>query len=109
MEDRIGKIQEVRFGIGGYNDAQMGLTVTLGSAKGSWGVMSFKGFWSDRSPGAQWSESDQDVRFAEVVRYIRDLLRAAKVESLDQLVGKPVLVTFDGTDLKAWRILEEAI
>ena len=35
MEKKLGKIQSVRFGHGGYQDACIGISVTLGD--GSWG------------------------------------------------------------------------
>lgn len=31
MEKRIGKIQKIKFGFGGYQDAQFGVSVTLSS------------------------------------------------------------------------------
>ena len=36
MEKRLGKIEEVHFGLGGYQGAMLGLHVTLGD--GGWGV-----------------------------------------------------------------------
>jgi hypothetical protein len=36
-------------------------------------------------------------------------LKDAKVNSVDELKGKPVEVTFDGNMLKEWRILTEVL
>lgn len=36
MEKKLGKIQDVKFGIGGYQDAMIGLFITLGN--NGWGV-----------------------------------------------------------------------
>lgn len=109
METKIGKITEAEFGIGGYNDAQIGLSLTFGSRKESWGCGSFSGFWADRPDRAQWSEADQAARFAETMRLLRDTLRAANKQHVAELVGVPVECTFDGNILKSWRVLEEAI
>jgi hypothetical protein len=43
------------------------------------------------------------------MRYVSSLLKDAKVNSVDQLKGKPVEVTFDGNMLKSWRILTEVL
>lgn len=37
LETKIGKIKSIKFGKGGYDDAMIGLTIHLGSDKGSWG------------------------------------------------------------------------
>ena len=41
MEKRLGKIESVSFGLGGYQGAMLGLHVTLGD--GSWGCWRLKG------------------------------------------------------------------
>ena len=43
MEKRLGKIESVSFGLGGYQGAMLGLHVTLGD--GSWGVGVTKANW----------------------------------------------------------------
>jgi hypothetical protein len=43
------------------------------------------------------------------MRYVSKLLKDAKVNSVDELKGKPVEVTFDGNMLKEWRILTEVL
>ena len=104
----LGRIQKVRVGIGGYQDAQFGIWFTLGSA--GWGVQDGRGFWSMKpTPDCKWTEADQNGSFAELARYILELLRSAKVESVDALLNKPIEVEFDGNLLKSWRILEEVL
>lgn len=107
----IGKIQGVRFGYGGYDDAMIGLSLSLGSDKESWGVGDFKGTWGmNPSKHAKWTEADQTKHWGDTVRFIRDLLKQAKKSELNDLVGIPVECTFDGMGkLESWRILEEAI
>ena len=111
MEKRLGKIESVRFGLGGYQDACLGLSVTLGT-KG-WVVGDFKGSWDaesiKRTESTKWTEEERSKGYDETMRYLSKLLKDAKVDSVDKLKGVPVEVTFDGNTLKEWRILTEVI
>lgn len=112
MEKKIGKISNIRLGYGGYQDAQFGLTVELYSSKECWGVTDFKGFWSIGTKcdkNCRWTENDREKSFAGVMILVNKLLEETNKESLDQLKGIPVEVTFDGITLKSWRILTEAL
>lgn len=112
-EKKIGKIKNVSFGIGGYQDCMIGISFDLGSDKECWGVGSFKGAWSPSqikvSEHSKWTEEDRSKQLDETMRYIDDLLYRAKKQDVMKLVGVPVEVTFDGNTLKEWRILEEVI
>jgi hypothetical protein len=104
----LGKISYIALGYGGYQDAMMGLSVSI-EGKG-WGTNDFIGTWAGkRSEHAKWTEQDRDAKFAEVVHKIESLLKEAKVQSMDKLKGKPVECTFDGNLLIGWRILEEVL
>ncbi len=111
MEKKLGKIESVRFGHGGYQDAMLGLQVTL-SAKG-WGVGDFKGSWDaeliKHTEHTKWTEEDRDKGYSDTMRFLSKLLKDAKVDSVDKLKGVPVEVTFDGMMLKEWRILTEVL
>lgn len=111
MEKRLGKIEKVSFGLGGYQDICIGLNVTL--AGDFWAVSDSKAAWDanliDCSEYCKWTEEDRSAQYAEIVRYVSDLLYAAKVSNVQQLQGKPVEVTFDGMKLKSWRILTEVL
>lgn len=110
MEKRIGKINSIRLGYGGYQDTQFGLSVDF-TSKDGWGVCDFKGFWSIdiKSKNCKWTEIDRDASFAETMRLINKLLSQSNKKSLDQLKGTPVEVTFEGNRLKSWRILTEVL
>ncbi len=43
MEKRLGKIENVKFGLGGYQESMIGIHVTLGD--GSWGVCDTRSAW----------------------------------------------------------------
>ena len=103
----LGKIQSARYGFGGYQDAMLGVDFTLGGD--GWGVGDFWGVWADRSDGAKWTLEDRSAELARITDRLRDLLRDAKVQTLDQLAGRPVEVFFNGGKLSNWRILKEVL
>ncbi len=111
MEKKLGKIESVRFGHGGYQDACIGLSVTLGN--GSWGVGDFKGAWDPekikRSEHTKWTEKERSENLVDLMWFVSKLLKEAKVDSVDKLKNIPVEVTFDGMMLKEWRILTEVL
>ena len=110
MEKRIGKIKKISFGFGGYQDAQLGVSVELGSDKESWGVNDFRGFWgTDRSTSCKWTEKDREIALGKMCMWVKDLITDSNKTKIDQLAGVPVEVTFDGNLLKEWRILTEVI
>ena len=111
MEKRLGKIESVSFGLGGYQGAMLGIHFSLGTD--GWGVNDSRANWDAEqikwSEHSKWSEEDRDGWYAEIMRYVSKLLKDAKVDSVDKLKGKPVEVTFDGNTLKEWRILTEVL
>lgn len=111
MEKKLGKIQEVKFGLGSYQGAMLGLHVTLGD--GSWGVTSEVSTWDPEtiecSKYAKWTEEGRSKIFDEIMRYISKLLNEAKVNSINELKGIPIEATFDNNTLKEWRILKEVL
>ena len=111
MEKKLGKIESVRFGHGGYQDACIGLSVTLGD--GGWGVGDFKGGWDPemikRSENTKWTEEERNENLVDLMRFVSKLLKEAKVDSVDKLKNIPVEVTFEGMMLKEWRILTEVL
>lgn len=111
-EKRIGKIQRITVGFGGYQDEQLGVSVTLGSDKDSWGVGDFRGTWGPRikhTEHCKWTEAERQSQYADTMEFLGSLLVAAKKEHAAQLVGVPVEVEFSGMALVGWRVLEEAI
>lgn len=108
VEKKLGKIKAAKFGWGGYQDTQVGLSLELGGE--SWGVMHFDGGWGiERSGFAKWTEEERVLRLGEVVMRTKDLLTKAKVTSVDQLVGVPVEIEFDGFVMLSFRILTEVL
>lgn len=113
MEKKLGKIQDIKFGLCGYQDAQLGFNVTLGSDIHGWGVNDFKANWDYQQISigehTKWTEDDRTTHMVEMLRRISKLLSDAKVKYLHQLKGKPVECIFENNTLKGWRILTEVI
>ena len=111
MEKKLGKITKAKFGIGGYQDACIGLSVAL-DFNGS-GVHDGRTAWDankiECSDRCEWTEKDRSKEYDEIMRYLSDLLHAAKVDSVDHLVGIPVEATFNGMSLDSWRVLTEVL
>jgi hypothetical protein len=104
----LGRIQKAAFGWGGYQDAQFGLSITIGGK--SWGCGDFKGDWGiERSDHCKWSEEDRLQGLGKACIALRDILKAAGVQTVDQLAGVPIEATFNGTLLVSWRVLDEVL
>lgn len=111
METKLGKIKKVYFGHGGYQDACIGIHFTLGGD--GWGVTTTESAWDlnmiSCSEYCKWTEKDRSEQYDEIVRFISNRLREAKVSSVDELEGIPVECDFENHTLKDWRILEEVL
>lgn len=111
MEKGLGRIQQVRFGIGGYQDCMLGIHFTLGGD--GWGVGDCKAAWDPLrikvDKYTKWTERDRSLQLDEIMRYVSQLLADAKVDSVDSLKGIPIEMEFDGNLLKGWRILKEVL
>ncbi len=105
---QLGKIQNVSFGRGGYQDGMIGIAFSLGGK--SWGVSDFWGYWSSPPPeGAEWNLADQERELGRVTLRIAQLLRDADVDDVSKLAGVPVEVSFDDNKLVGWRVLTEVV
>lgn len=111
MEKSLGKISHASFGIGGYQDSQIGLHLQFSGV--GWGVCMSHSAWDftliPHTQHCKWTEQERREDVADAVELLSKTLAAAKVKSVQQLIGKPVEVTLDGGMLKEWRIIEEVI
>ncbi len=105
---QLGRIQSARFGFGGYQEAMLGFSVTLGGE--GWGVGDFVGGWAiERSDHAKWTEADRQAAISKAAWRLKEVLEQAKKQHVAELVGTPVEVTLDGNLLKSWRVLTEVL
>ena len=111
LEKRLGKIKSVTFGHMGYQECQLGLSLTF-EADG-WGVGWSMGGWDAEiikwDKNCKWTEESRDAEYAKIMRYVSKLLKEAKVDDVHKLKGIPVECTFDFNTLKDWRILKEVL
>ena len=108
-DERIGTIARVNVCRRGD---QFGFFVHL-SGEG-WGVNHFVGGAADPNPAVEDDPDeyfdDRMSGFASALNRAERTCRAAGVNSVAELKGKPVAVTFDEDgDVRDWRILTEAI
>ena len=111
METKLGKIESVKFGLGGYQEAMLGLHITI-SGQG-WGVGDTKSAWDaetiKHSEYCKWTEEGRSRQYDEIMRYVSKLLKQAKIQTIDELKGVPVEAVFENMTLKEWRILQEVL
>lgn len=108
MRTELGKIISVGFGFGGYQDAQFGISLSLGGK--AWGVSDFRGGWGmEPSQHASWTQEENDLAIGQACRWLRDILKAAGKSRVADLAGTPIEATFDGNKLSSWRVLAEVI
>lgn len=108
MRKEIGKIESIRFGKGGYQDAMVGVTFNLTGP--SWGVSDFWGYWGfERSGTEKWTDHERQLHLGGVVMRISSLMSQAGVSDFTELKGKPVEAEFGPNTLISWRILTEVL
>jgi hypothetical protein len=109
MDERVefGKIKNIEFGSGGYQDACIGVSFQLGGE--SWGVGDFWGAWATK-PNSTWTHDDRLKSLGESMWLLKELMDDAKVDKLSDLMGKPVKVYFkDFNKLSRWEIFKEVL
>jgi len=104
MTERLGKIKSVKFGA---IDGRLGLHFDLGGD--GWGVGDFWGTWENRPKTAKYTEAEHLAELGKLAIDTRNLLSAAKVGFIHELVGKPIRVTFNRTTLEGWSVLTEVL
>ena len=104
----LGKISRFEIGLGGYEGAMFGMSVTM-EGKG-WGIQDFDGTWShEPDENHRWTKQDQHKIWADMCQRVVELMQKAKVKNTSDMVGVPVEVTTKNGALHSWRILEEVL
>ncbi len=107
----LGKIKEVYFGLGGYNEAMLGIHFTF--SFGGQEVSDTKGGWDfyriKHSKYANWTEEDRQNDYYNSMIFISKLLKQCNVTDIKDLKNKPVEVEILDNSLKSWRILTEVL
>lgn len=112
MNKQLGKITEVKFGFGGYQEAMFGLSIEFKIGT-SGGCMAFVGgWWSNATkPDAntQWTEADRTKAKVDLCDEIQKILVDAHVSSIDKLIDIPCEIWIEDGVVKGWRILTEVL
>ena len=108
-EKQFGKINSVRIGKGGYQDAMFGIWIDMGGK--NWGAgTSIGGVWNtEPCSSSKWNEQDRLNEIGVMFNKLRILLMEAGVDSVNDLVSLPVECTFESMRLVGWRILTEVL
>ena len=109
MKTEYGKIEKVTIGAGGYHGAMFGVTIVLTFRGGGTSCVDFLGNWTTYPSHAEYPEAQFEAVPAETWAWLRSLMREAKAENLNQLVGKPVVAEFEILKMESWRIFTEVL
>ena len=113
---QLAKISSAKFGIGGYQDAMIGLHLQFSS--GCIGVGTNDCAWDcsriKHDKHCEWTEEERGRNYEQIMRNLSEKLNDAKVSDVADLVGIPVELEFDdesalGGTLTDWRILTEVL
>lgn len=112
-EKVLGKIKSIEFGITGYNDMMLGYSIEFSLDGGSMGVSTSEGFLDynrvKHSEHCKWTEEERDIGMVNMLKKLSDVLKLAKVNTIDKLKDIPVEVTLEGNTFKSWRVLTEVL
>ena len=61
------------------------------------------------SPACRWETSERTETVTQKVEFVNDILKAAKVNYVSELINKPVEVTIENYCFKDFRILTEVL
>lgn len=107
----LGKIKEVYFGLGGYNESMLGIHFTFSfdgkevcSTEGGWDFHRIK-----HSEYVKWTEEDRKNDHYDTLIFISNLLQQCNITDINNLKNKPVEVEILDNTLKTWRILTEVL
>lgn len=61
------------------------------------------------SPDCKWETKNRTVAVTQTIEFVNDILKAAKVHYVSELINKPVEVTIENGCFKDFRILTEVL
>jgi len=109
----LGKITKATFGVGGYRGAVIGLELEFETSVGGVNDGVYGG-WAygiiDPDKISEWNEEVRSKQVVEMTKTICEILKDAKVDSISELVGKPIEIASEGWNNNvSWRILTEVL
>lgn len=106
-EKRLGKIDFAEFGL--MKDYPFLIGLQLGFSMNGTGVMDGGKYTVNISPGCKWENNNREKTITRSVEAVEEILKAAKVHYVSQLIGKPVEVTIVDHRFQDFRILTEVL
>jgi hypothetical protein len=103
----LGKIESVKFGNGGYDNAMFGFSFDL--SFGGCGIFDFWGTWSKHHEYCKWTIEEQNEHFLRIFLRVKSLMEDAGVDDFKDLERTPIEVEVDDGTLVSWRILKEVL
>lgn len=98
-----GVISNIEFGLGGYQGAMLGLTLTFDNELGS--VQQFISFGWVHHPNGKGIDASHTKMGAERVV---EILKKAKVSSISQLIGKKARLNFSGYECRGFEVMGDS-
>lgn len=118
MHTELGKIKKATFGYGGYQGVMVTFRLDIGG-KGWGSAKEYVGGWGHVSkedlakPGStyEWTHEQRIKGIGEAAWEVFQLMKKAKVDSLDKLEGIPIRAKFDSPcgQLMSIEVLEEVL
>lgn len=106
-EKRLGKIDFAEFGL--VKDYPFLIGLQLGFSMNGSGVMDGGKYTVNISPECKWKNENREEVITNSVETVEQILKAAKVHYVSQLIGKPVEVTIVDRCFHDFRILTEVL
>lgn len=107
MEKLLGKIDFAEFGT--IRDYPFLIGLQLGFSMNGCGVMDGGKYTVNITKECRWEKRNREETITLYIERVYEILKAAKVNYVSQLVGKPVEVTLDHNCFKDFRILTEVL
>lgn len=107
VEKMLGKITYAEFGK--ISDYPFLIGLQLGFEMNGCAVMDGGRYSVNISKECKWTPEERAREITIIVEKINEILTAAKVNSISQLIGKPVEVTLVNNTFKEFRILTEVL
>ena len=107
-EKQLGKIDFAEFGT--IKDYPFLIGLQLGFQLGDKTWIGDGGRYTvNISPNCKWETRERTETITQTIEFVNDILKAAKVNYVSELINKPVEVTIENNTFKDFRILTEVL
>lgn len=105
---QLGKIDFAEFGT--IKDYPFLIGLQLGFQLGDkTGIADGGKYTVNINPNCKWGPEKRTVAVTQTIEFVNDILKAAKVHYVSELINKPVEVTIENDRFKDFRILTEVL